>query len=356
MRRKPVIMHILNTGSYSGAENVVMTIINNLHEYEHVYVSLDGPIRSILKQNKIRFFPVKKLSFFEIRRAIRTLRPSVIHAHDFTAGIVSVLTGTRIPIINHLHNNSPWIKEYGWRSFAYCIACLRFKRILTVSSSVMDEYVFGKFFRSKTTIMGNPIDLGRIRKMSGNEDAKKDIDVIFLGRLSAQKRPELFIDIIKKLAKNDPGIKAVMVGDGELNEKVRSLIEKSGLCENISMLGFQDNPYVILKRARVMCMPSSWEGFGLAAVESLALGVPVFASPVGGLKNIVDNSCGGLCNNREEFIRKIEKCLNDKKNYETVSKGAYLKAAKICDVKKYMGKLKKIYYVSSKKKAVSGGK
>ena len=182
------VMHVLNSRQYSGAENVAITIINSMRDQiDSVYVSPTGPIKDYLDENNIQYFPVNKLSRSELIRVIRAINPDIIHAHDFTAGIMAVMTGTKIPIINHLHNNSTWIKHYNLRSFVYALSCFRYKKILTVSDPVMNEYVFGKFFKKKTEIIGNPIDVERIRRLAGldSQEDKKSIntyDISFLGR------------------------------------------------------------------------------------------------------------------------------------------------------------------------------
>ena len=124
-------MHILNTSSYSGAENVAITIINNMNsDYECAYVSMDGLIRSVLDKNGITFLPISKMSIREISRIIAIYKPDIIHAHDFTASVVSSLSTRKIPIISHIHNNSPWIKTYHPYSFAYLVTAMKCKKIL----------------------------------------------------------------------------------------------------------------------------------------------------------------------------------------------------------------------------------
>ena len=105
-------------------------------------------------------------------------------------------------------------------------------------------------------------------------------------------------------------VKAVMIGDGELREIVEEKIQELGLEEIINLKGFLENPYEVLQKCKVLCMPSRWEGFGLAAVEALALGVPVVATEVGGLPGIIDESCGKLCDSKETFVEEIGSLLS----------------------------------------------
>lgn len=338
---KKTVMHILNTKDFSGAENVAITIIRIMKdEMDGIYVSLDGPIREYLDEQRIRYYPVNKLSVQTLRKAIFDINPDIIHAHDFTAGIISVLTGVHIPIVNHIHNNSPWIKHYNIRSSIYALSCYKYKKILTVSESVMNEYVFGHRFKYKTEVVGNPIDIIKIRKLAGSTATK--YDVAFLGRLSPQKNPYLFLEIIGELRKRLPGISVIMIGDGELRTDVEKKIIDAGLKDNITLVGFQKNPYIYLNQAKILCMPSSWEGYGLAAVEALALGKPVVCSNAGGLPNIVNESCGVVCEKKEEYRDAIWGLLVDNV-YNQKSKNATKQSYKIADLEGYSKRLFRIY-------------
>ena len=77
----------------------------------------------------------------------------------------------------------------------------------------------------------------------------------------------LFVEIVKKLVSKIPQLKVAIVGDGELRKQVEQKILDLNLTENITLWGFQKNPYGLVKNTKVVCMPSVWEGFGLAAVE-----------------------------------------------------------------------------------------
>lgn len=342
--RKIKVIHILNTSKYSGAENVVITLINSTKNYvDSTYVSLDGSIREYLNENKIKFEPVKKLTISEMRRVIKKIRPDIIHAHDFTAGIICSLS-TNKPIVNHIHNNSPWIKHYNLKSFVYALSCLKYKKILTVSDSVMNEYVFGDYFKRKTKIVGNPIDINKIRTLAGKADIKYNI--AFLGRLSNQKKPMLFLDIINQLKNRKPDLKVIMIGDGELREEVRKKIETYGLSNIISLVGFQKNPYKYLNQAMILLMPSSWEGYGLAAVEALALGKPVICSNNGGLPKIVNSKCGKICCEIKEYCEAITVLLSDKKEYNRASKESRKRADQLGNLREYTKVILKTYHDS----------
>lgn len=193
------VLHVLNTNSYSGAENVAITIINHMPDVESIYLSLNGPISEILKKNNIQHYAVDKLSIKSLKKAIRELKPDIIHAHDYTASILCALCFPKAKIISHIHNNSPWIKSYGIYSWAYLFSSFFYKKILTVSDSIEKEYVFGKFIKNKIECIGNPTDIELIHQKSIEYTIDKKYDLIFLGRLTAPKNPKLLLEVFNDL-------------------------------------------------------------------------------------------------------------------------------------------------------------
>lgn len=338
------VMHVLNTGGYSGAEHIVIDLIcGNRDQCQCVYVSRKGKIQEILKKEGIEHHAIKRMTFYEIRRQIHRIRPDVIHAHDFTAGIVCSAFAKAVPVIHHLHQNSPWMKGKNIKSMAYRLSAQKASCILAVSESVMKEYVFGREFLKKTKVMGNPFDASKIRALAKKGEWKEGCDLLFCGRLSVPKNPLLFLDIVLEVKKKIPDIKAVMIGDGELKHCVMEKIKNENLQHTIQMLGFMENPYGVMKNCRVLCMPSLWEGFGLAALEAMALGKPVIASAVGGLTHFVDESCGALCEGQSEFADRISKLLLSPDIYEKKSKGAMARSEKMDNATEYVDAIVGLY-------------
>lgn len=354
------VLHVLNTGKYSGAENVVITLIHALEDTaECAYVSPDGPIRIILEENNITFYPIstKATNAKELKRIIDEFKPDIIHTHDYNAGIMAVLTGTRLPIINHLHNNTPWLRSFCGKSIAYGLSCLRYQKIFTVSDSVMNEFIFGNWFRTKSEVVGNPIDLNKIRqKANAQMDealvSKAKTDLVFLGRLSPPKNIFFLLEVLRDVKKQLPNITLSVIGTGELRKDFEARIEELDLSENVVLFGFQNNPYPLLKQAKVMCMPSKWEGFGLAAVEAMALGLPVVAANVGGLSTIVNEQCGKLCEEKREYVDEIVRLLSDERFYRSKVDGAICRADKYDNLDTYKEAVVAVYTQLSSNKVV----
>lgn len=121
--------------------------------------------------------------------------------------------------------------------------------------------------------------------------------------------------------------------------KCINLINKYNLKENIELLGFKENPYPILKKSKVLCITSNYEGYGLAAVEALILEKPIVASNVGGLKEIINNKVGKLCNTDQEYIEEIEKLLLNNKYYFDKKEECKQKSNNIEDMQNYLERL-----------------
>lgn len=340
------VLHILNTGKYSGAENVVITLINaGKKRVDCAYASPEGPISDILYENGITYFPIRtdKVSLKEVRHIINEYKPDIIHAHDFTASVVTAATMTHVPIVSHLHNNVPWLGKFCIRSIVYGASSIRYRKVLTVSKSVSEEYIFGKALKKKFIIVGNPISIEAINDKAYHSKLKQPSDIIFLGRLSKEKNPIFFLELIKDLVSEKPDLTVSIVGSGELEDSVKKKCKELNLEKNVHMYGFQKNPYGLLMNSKLLCMPSLWEGFGLAAVEALTLGVPVVAAPVGGLVEIVNDGCGKLCINKNEYLNEIRKLLSDSLYYEVKSKNAYERARELDNLGKYINSLINIY-------------
>lgn len=92
----------------------------------------------------------------------------------------------------------------------------------------------------------------------------------------------------------------VLVGDGPERPRIEALVAELGLVDKVQFLGMQLDVVAALQQADVFLLPSSTEGFGLAALEALSCGVPVVASRVGGIPEVVDEGTTGfLCPPRD---------------------------------------------------------
>ena len=156
-------------------------------------------------------------------------------------------------------------------------------------------------------------------KQKYNIPSNKKI-ITFIARLSEEKRPELFVKISKKLLETRNDVHFVIAGDGNLYKKVRSSINK-----NFTMLGSINTPEEIYAISDITVNCSSLEGLALTSYESLAMEVPVVSTSVGGQKELIDDTVGGIVefnpkNETKEIKDYVDKINNVLDNLEILSK------------------------------------
>ncbi len=356
-----MILHVIKSKIYSGAENVVCQIIKGLSDREEfIYMAPHGPIEDKLKSIGLydNYYGIDKLDVASIKAAVEKFHPTVVHAHDFTASVLCAfaLKGS-VPIISHLHNNPPWIQKFHYKTISYLMACKYIDHILMVSDAVKDEYRYTNKIQCPITIVGNPFSVDGVKAqvkrelfeangtgVSGvSEFQRYDSDLLFVGRLTEQKNPLLVLEVAKDLV--DAGlIKRVrIVGDGELMPELQHFVVDNGLSDVVVLEGFKKNSYDYMACTEVLMMPSKWEGFGLVALEAMSLGVPVVSTNSGGLVKIMDDSCGFICEGKDEFVAAITSLLTDADLYASKSSGATKRAMEYNNIDEYCGKLLEIY-------------
>ncbi len=339
------VLHLLQSDKYSGAESVVCQIIDLFKEepyFEMIYVSPDGSIREALHQRGISFFPLKKFSQQEIYRALNTLKPDIIHAHDFNAS-VRVSNYKKAKIISHIHNNPKWLPKICVNSVAYAFTASRYNKIVGVSDAILNEYIFQKKIESKFICLNNVVDSDAVIRQSENGSVSP-IDILYIGRLSEPKNPIGFLRIIKKIIDiSEYKPKVDMLGVGPLQKECEKFIQDNCMSDFVSMRGFNSNPYKYMKATKLLIMPSIYEGFGLVAVEAMILGKPVIASSVGGLKDILGDGGGILCETEDEFVEKTINLLQNKKEREIIGSNARNRSKRYTDKDNYKKTLMGLY-------------
>lgn len=338
------ILHILSSNSFSGAENVAMTIIKNSEKkYEVGYASVEGPIRATLEQKKIEFVPMQELSVMEIRRIIKEWEPEIIHAHDFKSSIKTALATFKIPIIAHIHQSPEWFKNYNIKSISVLMASVRFKKIIFVTPTLLESAKVLKNIQDKIIVISNIIDINDVYIKSKEEVISNRYDLAFIGRLEEVKNPLRFIEIVKKAKGSKNDITTVMVGGGSMKQKCEKLIREYGLEKNIEMKGFVDNPLVYLQNSNIYVMTSKSEGLPLSVLEALSLGKPVLITELDEIIKAIGKDVLLVCKTDDDFSEKIKLLNNNQNLYKKLSLKSKDKALELFDMKSYMNKFNSVY-------------
>ena len=164
-------------------------------------------------------------------------------------------------------------------------------------------------------LIPNGIDFQQIDAV---KPAAYSSDIIFTGRLIREKKADLLIDALVLIKKEIPGIRCVVIGDGPEKEGLFRLCKKYHLENNLLFTGFVQNHNEVLalmKASKIFISPSVREGFGMAALEALACGLPVVTgnSPKNAVKELVTHKTGIISDlSPDSFAEAFLTCLKNK--------------------------------------------
>jgi len=274
----------------------------------------------------------------------------MVYFHLFPAKLACLLKGKKFIITwNEVWGKDYWINYMGRKGiFGAIIEKLTSKlpdKIISVSEHTTKNLIEKlKVNPEKIITIPNGIEFNKIQKVN---PAKESSDIIFAGRLLSHKNVDLLIKAVKIIKENsNKNIKCAILGEGPELEDLQQLTKKLKLEKNIKILGFikkSDDVYSLIKSSKVFVLPSEREGFGIAALEANACGIPVVTV------NHKDNASKDLIKKgKNGFVCKLdEKALAETiiKAIKTSSsmKEACIKEAKKYDWSKIMSKFEEVY-------------
>jgi len=128
---------------------------------------------------------------------------------------------------------------------------------------------------------------------------------VFVGSLSARKKPEVLIDAVAHLIHQGRNVKLDIIGEGPLMPKIERSISEKRLHEHISLHGHMAVPYDLVANADVFVLPSISEGMSRAAMEALYLGVPCVLRDVDGNAGLLSNPASGRVFSVDEELAEV---------------------------------------------------
>ncbi|MEH7419167.1 glycosyltransferase, partial [Neobacillus drentensis] len=201
-----------------------------------------------------------------------------------------------------------------------------FNQIIGVSNAVCQSFNV-IFPHTMPRCVYNPLQDELICIKSESEEIKRQeaVQFVTVGRLIPIKGYERLISALATCKKEGYSFNLWMIGDGEIRDQLKSMVQQFNLEQEISFLGQKANPYPYLKAADCLICSSYAEGLSTVVIEAIILGKPVITTNCSGMKEIFGSlECGYICENTEEglfqAIKKVLEYPNNLKYYHKQAK------------------------------------
>jgi glycosyltransferase involved in cell wall biosynthesis len=237
----------------------------------------------------LRTIELRDPSTARLHRLLRSLRPDVVHVTDVWPRALVAAWLARAPRTLVTHHTPELPRRDNLAGRAWWRAGW-WTRPEVVYTSEADRERDG---RRPSHVIPLGIDLERF----GRPPARPDGDPVIgtVGRLSEQKGHRHLVEAAPAILARHPTARFVIVGDGELRGPLERTARAAGVAERFTFTGARDDVPDLLASFHVFVLPSLFEGLCLAVLEAQAAGVPVVATPVGGVREtVVDGETGAV--------------------------------------------------------------
>ena len=251
-------------------------------------------------------------AFRKLRALAVAERFDLVHAHLTDASIWGALLGrlTGTPVVATLHvapNRAPAWSRWGVRERLMCAVLRRWSAtVLAVSAAQRDMWLrAGRFAPEHLTVVYNGIDVAEYEPR-GNAAAERAEVRRALGvaegapvamTIAALRGSDKGIDVLLTTARDVlgavPGARIVIVGGGPLESLFREAARDAGIDDGVIFTGMRRDTSRLLHAADLFVLPSRLDAFPTVLLEAMAAGLPVVASAVGGVSEIVDDASTG---------------------------------------------------------------
>lgn len=280
-------------------------------------------------KNKNLFGAIEKLTSI-----IRRDPPAVLHSHDVRADLVCLIAGrmskTPVVVSNHAWHAvgfKRWLFE-ALRGFWLRFADL----VVNVSEDTHRETVRRGVSPKKSCTIYSGLDLTPYANPPSREIAKArlgfgadDIVIGNVARMWPEKAIHTLIEAAVRLSPRFPNIRFILVGDGPLEAELRAEVAARSMQSYVRFLGFRKDLVDVMSAFDIFALPSSAEGTPMVVYSAMALGLPVVASAVSGVAEILEADRTGILirpANVDDLIHALEALLADRKRCETLGAAA----------------------------------
>lgn len=341
-----------------GTESVTIKLANEFISQNHevgIFYLFDKTMDSLpFIDSKIKIFKSHSIpenflktdfnDIAELSRVIFEFNPELIINQTFDAHFVKKVCGEKIKLITCQHNqiflpailndNSTFQKVL-FKFLPKKIACkiISLKQQIKRNAKIKSDYIFSdryvllseRFENDLRKAIGFSYDKKKVESinnpaffdkwLSESDYEKKENIVLFVGRISEQKRVDLILQIWREITSTviRENWHLVVVGNGELYTKMQSFSAKIK-CQNVEFIG-RCNPLEYYEKAKIFLMTSGYEGWGMTLVEAQMNGcVPIVMDSFASVNDIITNNKNGLLienNNIKKYSDALKKCIEN---------------------------------------------
>ena len=364
-----VVLHIIARLNLGGTTKYLITLNNGLNRADIKSLIATGYVQTgeieDLEAKKLKPIRIKnlgrKISLIndltaarEVRKVILKANPDVIHTHTFKAGLLVRVQrnriegglGKKLKFVHTFHGHLFDDPEFkGFKAFAIKAIEKRLSKrsdqLITVGEIVKSE-LDGKGIYGKNKTISIPPAVTPLKLLSKSIALKKyevkdknRVRVLWLARVTGVKNPQRVIEIAKRL----PEIDFYLAGGGDLLE-----IMKKQELKNLKVLGWQDAKS-ILPIADIFLSTSENEGMPIALIEAQLAAIPVVATNVGSVPEVIlHNKSGLICSKSyDELIAAIKKLAKSKALRSKFGKAGRVHALKSFSEKNLISTHKNLY-------------
>ena len=325
------VLHVHRIGGIGGSERHLLELLPALRErgIDARFLGLDNtnaapePFYEALAERGVPFerLPcprdVDPALARKARRAVRSVRPDIVHTHLVHADVYGALAvaGTKAALVSTKHNDDPFRSgrlrhlERLLTRRAALVVCIthaleRFNReVVGLAGAKLRVIHYG--LDAPPAPWGPP---------DGPELAAGVPVLLAVCRLVPQKGVDVAIEALPRIRERHPDARLVVLGEGPLREELASLASRRRVADAVSLPGRVGDVTWWYRRASVVLHPARWEGFGLALLEAMLCARPIVASSVSAIPEIVlDGETGILVqpDDPEALARAASALLDD---------------------------------------------
>jgi len=328
--QKIKIVQIIYSLNLGGLENGIINLVNNMDDFKFentiCCLTQGGDFEKRLNKNIKVSKMFKKPGndwqlYIKLIKYLKEIKPTIVHTRNWVGmdGIIAAKMA-RVPIIIHGEHGfeiADLISQNRKRKFIRkLVLSTMVDKIVTVSKNLKNRLINEiKIKPEKIIHIPNGVDTNKFniyrkeftRKKFGFK--KEDFIIGIVARLDPIKNHKTLFFTFKEIVKNYPQAKLIIVGDGPLREELKEKSYQLGINNKAIFMGERNDVPEILKTFDIFVLPSLNEGMSNTILETMATGIPVIASNVGGNPELViDGETGFLfpTNDVESLVQKIK--------------------------------------------------